>query len=421
MSVCGLTLTSSARVSPHQEGASRIQAAAAVKDVTASVEDLGQPSSAAVYARNVWDLQVFNKKIYIGQGNSSNVAPAPNAGPIPITTYDTTQGKFTLEPLVYSPPSGIKNVVDEEQIDIFKVLNGSLYIPGHDATESQAHGNFYKLDPNGNWYKYRKIPAGVHVYDMAWFGGRLFAAVAEGSSSGATTATVMMSEDGGQTWPTKWQVALYGHQRAYTLFELNGKLHASNAMPMQNNKWGDGARLLEISSVTKDGVQSIEARQIDVTGRAMFPGLYRTNPTVVPSARMVRTTPVGGKLMYIAGEIVNDHQWVSQGLFLASGINTATRLTLPVTDALPMDILVRGTEVYVLVHLKTGSSAYTNLVYRASVTAPTTWTEVFRFNRDTFARSFEELNGDFYFGLGCHTDVQPASTGSLLRVKRVSY
>ncbi|OHB62888.1 MAG: hypothetical protein A2Y76_06450 [Planctomycetes bacterium RBG_13_60_9] len=43
----------------------------------------------------------------------------------------------------------------------------------------------------------------------------------------------------------------------------------------------------------------------------------------------------------------------------------------------------------------------------------------------TFARSFEILNGDFYFGLGCRVDPSrpwdrkplPPATGDILRVK----
>jgi hypothetical protein len=46
-----------------------------------------------------------------------------------------------------------------------------------------------------------------------------------------------------------------------------------------------------------------------------------------------------------------------------------------------------------------------------------TWTETLRFTSDTFARSFEQLGGDFYFGLGSEPDRLVASTGKILRVK----
>jgi hypothetical protein len=45
---------------------------------------------------------------------------------------------------------------------------------------------------------------------------------------------------------------------------------------------------------------------------------------------------------------------------------------------------------------------------------------VLRFQEPTFARSFEILNGDFYFGLGCDISPLPAETGSILRIRNVS-
>ena len=54
-------------------------------DVTSKVEILGNPyselykSGGYIYARNIWDMQVFSGKLYIGAGNSNNKGPAPNA------------------------------------------------------------------------------------------------------------------------------------------------------------------------------------------------------------------------------------------------------------------------------------------------------------------------------------------------------
>jgi hypothetical protein len=56
---------------------------ASTNDVTAYVENLGNPFTAKpTYARNVWDMQVFNGRLYFGHGNASNLNPSPNAGPI---------------------------------------------------------------------------------------------------------------------------------------------------------------------------------------------------------------------------------------------------------------------------------------------------------------------------------------------------
>lgn len=57
-------------------------AAPAAVDVSSSIAVLGSPFKKAAYARNVWDMQLFGGKIYLGHGNSSNNAPSPNAGPV---------------------------------------------------------------------------------------------------------------------------------------------------------------------------------------------------------------------------------------------------------------------------------------------------------------------------------------------------
>jgi hypothetical protein len=46
------------------------------------------------------------------------------------------------------------------------------------------------------------------------------------------------------------------------------------------------------------------------------------------------------------------------------------------------------------------------------------WREVLRFAAPTFARSFEESGGDFFFGLGCPYDAPSPASGQIIRVRR---
>ncbi|QUL57177.1 hypothetical protein KDC22_12320 [Paenibacillus tritici] len=75
------------------------QMAAAAPDVSLSVTVLGSPFKKAPYARNVWDMQLFDGKIYLGHGNSSNNAPSSNAGPVPIYYWDLAQTSFLFRML----------------------------------------------------------------------------------------------------------------------------------------------------------------------------------------------------------------------------------------------------------------------------------------------------------------------------------
>jgi hypothetical protein len=49
---------------------------------------LGNPFSKDAYARNVWDMQVYEESIYLGHGNSSNYGPSANAGPVDVIKYN---------------------------------------------------------------------------------------------------------------------------------------------------------------------------------------------------------------------------------------------------------------------------------------------------------------------------------------------
>ncbi|XEC96005.1 hypothetical protein AB6A23_05405 [Paenibacillus tarimensis] len=388
------------------------------KDVTSTLEVLGRPFSKPAYARNVWDMQVFEGKIYMGHGNSSNLGPSPNAGPVPVYYYDPVTDKFIVQDVV-SPISStktteIKKYVDEEQIDIFKVFNGTLYIPGHDPRrESWEYGNYYKLSGD-NWVKYRNVPKGIHVYDMAYYNGKLFAAL------GGRSSEVLMSEDDGVTWEKIGVVSESGPPRAYTLFEFKNKLYAVSAIIPQNNIWPDAAEILTISESKKK--ENLEAVRTTVYGSKMFPDIIKDG--AIPYMRMVRTSTVKDKLLYIAGEIHNDHQWIPQGLFVATDLGSARGVIFPNADALPMDILVRGDQIYVLAYVKNSSRLYTNMVYKIKakdLDKDANWIELFRFSQDTFARSFEELNGDFYFGLGSDVEPLSESSGTILRVRSNLY
>ena len=130
-------------------------------DVSNKVEIVGNPysklyrSGEFIYARNIWDMQVFNGKVFFGGGNSNNFKPAPNAGRVPVFSFNPKTNKFTNE-----------YTVAEEQIDRFRVIEDKLYIPGHDATQKWDFGNFYTRTKSGKWKKYRTIPNTLHVYDI---------------------------------------------------------------------------------------------------------------------------------------------------------------------------------------------------------------------------------------------------------------
>jgi hypothetical protein len=345
-------------------------------DVTAKLELLGIPleskyaSGNAIYARNVWDLFGFGGLLFIGSGNSSNIGPAPNAGPAEVWSFDPSSSSFASE-----------GTVPDEQIDVYRVIGSKLTIPGHDPKEAWELGNFYTRQSGGSWVKTRTIPDGIHNYDMREHGGNIYAAL--GSQKGGV---VVESADGGSTWKEH----LVGGGRMHRLFELTGKLYASGAA-------------MNVHVLGSSGFSGKLATS------DFFPGLEQLKQPF----GVYRAVEHAGRLVYVVATNVNDHQWRAYGLFGASAPGSAALVSLPMS-AIAWDLALDGTTLYVLAQSAAASGKIVNHVFGS--TDGVTFNELAWFEADTFARSFEILGGDFYFGLGCEESEIVASTGTILRL-----
>jgi hypothetical protein len=354
-------------------------------NVTPSLELIGNPfTEKPAYARNVWDMQFFEGKLYLGHGNSSNEAPNPNAGPIPVWTLDVASKTFSHD-----------FTVDEEQIDRFRIFDDKLYIPGHDPKEGWELGNYYVLEPDG-WQKHRVIPHGIHIYDLLRFKGQWFAAL----GTNGVQPSVLVSDDL-QTWRPVTSVA----QRAHELFEFQGTLYAMHWAYTDNDPGSSGLYAYNGELFLKVGIP----------GKRLFP-----NAPADSLLRMTHLTTFANQLVYIGAEFQNDHQSdpLENGLYVAPRLNQARQIVLPLENAKPYDILQQDNTLFVLVSKKE-ESGYINAVYQTQDL--TAWTELFRFSSETFARSFETVDGDFYFGLGSNPDTVSEAAGTILKVSRNNY
>ena len=105
------------------------------------------------FAKNIWDMKLYENKIYIGTGNSRNKPPSCNAGPVPIITLNIKNDTLNIENqtssyIVSKNKINIinknQNYVKEEKINNFLVLNNQLMFSGQDSTQSWSFGNIYK-------------------------------------------------------------------------------------------------------------------------------------------------------------------------------------------------------------------------------------------------------------------------------------
>jgi hypothetical protein len=178
---------------------------------------LGNPVAGEPYtARHIWDLQVWRGRIYLGYGDWDN-----NLGPVVIWYYTPAASVFVSE-AVYVSGTRPAAPVDEEAIDRYVVIDGDLYIPGTDSKDSWEWGNFYRNDGTG-WVKYRTIPYGIHVFDLASYGGGLFAAIGPDGD-----AALLRSDNGGLNWTSAISDVEPTHyfNRFYELYELDDSLFA---------------------------------------------------------------------------------------------------------------------------------------------------------------------------------------------------
>jgi len=403
-------------------GPAQTQVSARDADVTEKVENLGNPFSKIhgsggqalwrglirctrargewIYARNIWDMHAFEGRIYLGAGNCDNSAPAANAGPVPIVCYDPVKNSFVKE-----------GTVDDEQIDVYYTHEGRLYIPGRDPIQDRRWGNFYCRQDNGRWKKHRNVPGALHMFALAWHEGKVFAAL--GTRDGAA---VSISADQGQTWT----VVPTGGSRVYGFLTVGGNLYAAEPVPTpemrQKLRESFRAPFFGVSEFQPPG-RFIPRR--DLTAEILLPGYeFKSKGWMTVS----RAQAVGDKTLYIG--IGSD---LPPGLFLASSLEEGhplvRRIALPDGNR-PWDWVVYDNHIYVLTQAKAAEGAEVR-VFRFQKEDLSGCQEVLHFRAPTFARSFEILNGDFYFGLGCQVDDSrpwdrkplPPATGDILRVR----
>jgi len=347
--------------------------------VGAPAELVGTPFiEAPRYARNVWDMQRFRGRIYLGHGDSGE-----NRGPIALWSLDPATGRLAR---------GFET--REEQVELFRVVDGELHVPGHDPRGRHPDGNFYRLEAGG-WTLHRTIPHAVHAFDLASHGSRLFAAIGSGGSPGHPT--LLASANRGRTWtPVTDEV-----QRMYTLFELRDTLYA--APKLESRGPPDGRELLRF-----DGARFVST---GLGGAVLLPQLADT------AGRIIRPLEFRGALVYVVAGGTFD--WRPASLAAAQRLDAPRTVALPSAEAVPYDLLVRGDTLYVLAAAPSPSGG--SLIYVYATGDLERWRELFRFNAPTFARSFEESGGDFFLGLGSTLRAPSPATGAILRVRRASY
>lgn len=364
-------------------------------------ELLGEPFAKAfpaLYPRNIWTMRLYQGRLYLGGGNSSNQPPAPNAGPVPLVAYDIKGKSFTTEA-----------VLREEQIDRITPVGGRLCIIGHDPTQNWEFGNLHCRGADGEWIKHRTLPGVLHGYDLAEYGGALVAAV-----SNREGAALAVSRDQGQSW----EIQALGPGRTYALLKVAGRLYAAKTFPKEKRLARDPTNRYPVAEM---GPDFMAVPRYDLYAPQLFP---QTDLSEDASRKIIRSLEAGDAAFYIGALIHNDHQARPIGLYRAASLRQGdirvARIALP-QGAAPWDIVMYRGTLYILTNTPLGDG-YEVAVHAMPPGAEQPPRRLAAFRSATFARSFEVDADALYFGLGCETDrftedaPLPPQCGQLLRL-----
>lgn len=322
------------------------------------------------YARNIWDLKLFNGRLYVGGGNSSNHGPSANAGPVPILAYDIQAKQWTQE-----------GVANDDQIDRFKQLGEKLVIPGNDPRQNWKLGNAYVRSSNGKWLKKRSIPDGVHTYDIVQHESQWFAAIGTGSGGGTITA----SSDEGDTWATKAVVP----RRVYGFVSVGQHIFAHPGFRFSNGKISDHVWRLSAD-------QWIE--QSDEIS-AWYPG---SNPRGRGEIRLLTSESAKDMAVYIGSYSYDGHSVFPFGVYQAhidsAGRIKAESVELP-ADFEPWDLVSHDGTIFLLLNRRRQHDAEVQ-IWSLNPEKSKKWEVISRFIVPGFARSLEVSDGAFFVGTG---------------------
>lgn len=352
-------------------------------DATNKIKFLGDPYKVVYkikkdfYAKNIWDMAVFENKIYFGAGNSSNEGPTQNAGPVPLISYNPTTSEFKNEA-----------IIQDEQIDVIKIFDNKMYIPGHDAKQNWDFANFYIKIPNQSVKKYRNIKDGLHVYDVAFRGNKIFLAL--GVRNGAAVA---VSSDNAQNW----EIQKLAHYRVNSFLEVGERLFATKHFPSSSafQKMSQSRKNFFFSVAEYDNEKGfVPNYKLDF--KDFFPNTLDLKDV---SRKIVRSVKMNDKTIYIGAYIHNDHQFEPFGVYSISsaGKNLDVK-KVPLSNHYKIwDILKKENMLYLLAH---DASKKEVKVFFTKNDDFDSFKEFFSFKSETFARSFELFEDKFYFSLG---------------------
>lgn len=360
---------------------------------------------------NVWDLQVFDGKVYIAGGSTVD-----NSGPINVWAYYPAGHRFEKE-----------YTVREEAIEHFRVFDDRLYIPASDPVEGDAY-KFYRRASNEPWQLFQDPSIELaHVRDLIRLDtGEVLVIGNNRYTKQLSKPATAITHDGGQTFqetgienPPDSEYNWF-----FSVFSYQGQIYAPTSL--LKDSLDEAGAIATFDRNTGKFELDPDLRNSEFIPQANFENprgkwgrhvIYRLWHPVEFKEALVY--PVRSYSYYDRN--YKQAYMNSIGFYVkpAPGVSP-TAVSFPDGKSVGEDILTIDDELYVLANAKLGRNKFVIYVYKTDEpTAPNSWEEVLHVRSCNRARSFEYLDNTFYFGLGQNYGESIGRAGEILSLSAV--
>ena len=383
---CGFTESRTLPATPHDLNEQNVcrNCRRVEFDTDAKVVELGVVCDAwygsANLANYVWDMKVWNGKVYRGAGDYDK-----NSGDTVIMAYDIANQRWDNT-----------GTVADEAVHSFIEIGGTLCTPGIDPRSGWSLGNYYMLQEDGKWKQVRNLPNGVHCFDMIEHDGRIYA----GLGTEVKGQTVAVSEDGGKTFKFMpmfkdgytMNLSSYKSSRTYEFVKYNNTVYALVRFAL-----GFGGEWAVFRC--EDGKLFYEANGFNLLGasasRKYFGGEFEFGGACY----------IASGALTVVTDFSDPENW--------------KKIPMPGGETV-VDAFLWDGEIYTLATAQNRNphnhnvDSYKTVIYKSSTGLEGSFTEVLSFDYTAIAMSFDYDGTYFYIGTGASVD--KAKTGMVLRV-----
>lgn len=361
-------------------------------------------------ALNVWDLQVFDGKIYIAGGST-----VTNTGPINVWAYDPITQTFDKE-----------YTVAEEAIEHFKVFNNQLYIPAADPRQGDTN-KFYRKTADGLWQKYESDAVKLaHVRDLIKTDNDEILMVGNNRDLNkiANPSIAITTDDGvsfqkaGISASQLSKTNLVDYNWFFSVFKYQDKIYAISSLLRDSDNYSGSISVY--NPQTQKFAIDFNLRNDEFIPASIIEKKHNKQGAYV-IYRIWNPLEFQNYLIYPVRSYSNSKVKYEQAYMNSLGIyykekigETPKELPLP-HNTIGEDILIVNDELYILANKKKQNNKFTVYVYKTDrISDKIKWQKVLEFTSNNKARSFEYLNSTFYFGLGQDYDEPVGDSGDII-------